>query len=266
MNTQKRTILVLSAVGCVTLLSAAVTATINPSADHAFVLSVLEDVRGVRVKVVQAFSAFEPTRFRPEPIDAADLQARVELALRDAGIRVFEDDLQDPGIAELVITVNTWPTQLISRCILEVSTQLYQLADLVGGYKLRVMAPTWPGRTDVARTKMAANVKRNLAGRTVAEEVNRHIEIFIADYLMANPDLRTARAMTGTVRRLAHLHVAPGCTGDDWHILGDNGTHYKPLNLPAPFEIDGLRVWLRFRPIPRGSRNHVIKIIEIDTL
>jgi hypothetical protein len=240
-------------------------AAINPS-DHAFALGALEGVRGVRVKVVKVFSAFEARRFRPESIDAADIQAGVELALRNAGIEVFEDDLPDPGVAELVITVNTWPTQLISRCILEVSTQLYQLADLAGGSRLRVMAPTWPPRADLARTKMAANVKRNLAATTVAEEVNRHVEIFIADYLMANPDLRTARAIIGTIRRVDHSHVATSCIRANYEIVGDNGKHYQPLNLPAAFEIDGLRVWLRFRPIPRGSWDNYIRIIEIDTL
>jgi hypothetical protein len=266
MKTRKRTILVLSALGYVTLLSVAVTAAINPSAtaDDAFALGALEGVRGVRVKVVKVFSVFEATRFRPEPIDAADIQAGVELALRNAGIGVFEENLPDPGVAELVIMVNTWPTQLISRCILEVSTQLYQLADLVGGHKLRVMAPTWPPRTDVARTKMAANVKRNLAARTVAKEVNRHVEIFIADYLVANPDRQTVREMTGTIIRLDQ--AIPSCIRATYEIIGDNGKHYKPLNLPAAFEIHGLRVWLRFRPIPRGSHNNVIKIIEIDAL
>lgn len=266
METRKHTILVISALSCVGLLSAGVAAMVAPgqAEDDAFAVAALEDLKGVRVKVVQVFSIPQISRTRPDYIDSAKLQARAELALREAGIRVFEDSSPDPEIGELVITINTWPTPVMFRCILEVRTEVYQLADLVKGNRLRLLAPTWPAGRRLAEAKTVTDVKRSQAERAAEKEMYHQLQMFVTDYRTANPQMFPA--MTGTVKASLCVRGPHATAVHRYEILGDNGRHYSPTNLPHEFKIDGLRVWFRFRPIERYKWGAAIEIIEIDTL
>lgn len=69
--------------------------------------------------------------------------------------------------------------------------------------------------------------------RVVESEIERQIKLFSNDYLRANP--RLIRMMRGTIR---YMDFEGGFYG----IVADGGEHYDPVNLPAGYKKDGLRV------------------------
>jgi hypothetical protein len=133
------------------LLYPGVRAAVDPYEEQEENLNIypLEGLKGVKVKVVHLLSAFERDRLKRNPLKVDDLQAHAELALNRAGIRVVGNRSQNAEIAELVITVNTWKRRVISEVIVQVKTELYQLAELVRSNRQRIMAPTWPVGTRI---------------------------------------------------------------------------------------------------------------------
>jgi hypothetical protein len=108
--------------------------------DEQYDIRSLEGLRGVAVRMVRRYSAFEESRLRPDPIRDEQLRSQVESILRGSGIIVFEDAGEDWEIAELIITVNTWEAKLLSQCILQVKTEVYEPSELVRDRRLRVAA------------------------------------------------------------------------------------------------------------------------------
>jgi hypothetical protein len=208
-------------------------------ADEQYGIRPLEGLRGVAVRMVRRYSAFEGSRLRPDPIRDDQLRSQVEGILWASGIAVFEEAGQDREIAELIITVNTWEAKLLSQCILQVKTEVYEPSELVRDRRLRLAALSWPMGPRVDDAQLTAQVSRSNICLTVANEVERQVGRFVDDYLAANPLHRPGT--TGTVRYVV-------LEGGFYGIRGDNGEHYDPINLPGQYRVNGLRVWFRFRP------------------
>jgi hypothetical protein len=67
---------------------------------------------------------------------------------------------------------------------------------------------------------------------------------------------------TGTVK---HLSFEGGFYG----IVGDDGMHYDPLNLPQEFRVDGLRVQFTANTancISIHMWGHIVRLVSIDRL
>ena len=190
----------------------------------------LDGLKGVNVRVVHEICAFEPDRLPRNPIDVNELCEQAEHLLHATGVQVFEYPLHNPEMAELVITVRTWRTRFAYSYVLQVKTELYQLAEIVRGRKLMIMAPTWPRGARVQEAELTAVVNLHHLRGTIQKEIERQIRIFAKDLVRANHD-----AMTGTVRYI-------GLEGGFFGIIGDDGVHYDPHNLPREFAVDGLRV------------------------
>jgi hypothetical protein len=174
------------------------------------------------------------------------------------GVEVFEYASHDPQMAELVITLKTWRTRLAHSYILQVKTELYQLAELVRGGRLLIMAPTWPRGTRIHEAEMTAVINLHHLRGTAQKEIERQIRIFVEDLVRSNHP-----AMTGTVR---YIEI-PG--GGSFGIVADNGVNYDPHNLPREFAVDGLRVM--FRAIEEHARcphrwGKTVRIIWIERL
>jgi len=248
---------------CVAILPLQLSGTIDSeqTREDKFAVYVLEGLKGVDVKVVQLLSAFEESRLPRNPIDVNDLEAQAEHILHRAGIWVFQDSSQDPEIAQLVITVNTWKTKFAHSFIVQVKTELCQLAELVRGKRLRIMAPTWPVGVRIEQAEMTAVINLLQIRKVVQEEVKRQIGIFIEDYCIANPCIRPV--MTGTIR---YISIEGGFYG----IVADSGERYDPINLPQEFAKDGLRVKFQVKEV-RGRVSvrmwgRIVRIIKIAKL
>lgn len=235
MKTKRNWFLVFGIILCFVLLSLGVRAGVDSDKEHEDNLEIypLEGLKGVNVKVVNILSAFEMDKVRRNPLKLADLQAQAELALKRAGIRVVETPSQNPEIAELVITVNTWERRLLSEVIAQVKIELFQLAELVRSNRLRIMAPTWPVDTRIREAEMTRVIDIRKMRKIVEKEIERQIKVFSTDYLRANPKLM--HMMTGTIR---YMDFEGGFYG----IVADSGERYDPINLPAQYAKDGLRV------------------------
>jgi hypothetical protein len=277
MKARKHYILVLLGLACVAIVSLRLSGQtdLEGSEEDEFGIYALEGLKGVSVKVVHRVSGFEETRFKHNQMDVNDLQALAEGILRRAGIEVCENPWRDPEIAELVIEVSVWKTKSVPSFVVQVRTELYQLAELVRGRRLRIMARTWPvgGRTQEAETTAVIN----LCGITkvVDKEVKDQISVFAEDYCTANRC--NCPAMKGTVRYLdtavairGEDYVIPGIEGGFYGIVADNGARYDPHNLPEEFAIDGLRV--KFQVVEEKCMGgihmwgKIVRIIWIETL
>ncbi|MHC4260864.1 MAG: hypothetical protein ACYSTF_10720 [Planctomycetota bacterium] len=112
-------------------------------------------------------------------------------------------------------------------------TELYQLAELLRGRGILIMAQTWPRGARIQEAEMTAIISLHHLRGTVQKELERQIRIFVKDLVRSNHP-----ATTGTVR---YIDLEGGFFG----IVGDNGVHYEPHNLPPEFAVDGLRVIFR---------------------
>lgn len=257
MKTKKYWFLVIVIILCFVLLSLGVRAAVDPYEEQENNLNIypLEGLKGVNVKVVSPLSAFEMDKVKRNPLKLDDLQAQAELVLKRAGIRVVENRSQNPEIAELVITVNTWERRLISEVIAQVKTELFQFVELVRSNRLRIMAPTWPVDTRIREVEMTRVIDIRKMKRIVEREIERQIKVFINDYLRANPE--HSHTTAGTIR---YMEFEGGFYG----IVADSGERYDPVNLPAEYAKDGLRV--RFQVKEKkgvGSIHMWGKIVEI---
>jgi hypothetical protein len=235
MKTKKYWFFAFGIISCFVLLSLGVRAAVDSFEEKEENPNIypLEGLRGVNVKVVHLISAFEGEKLRSNPLNVYDLQVQAETALKRAGIWVVEHPSQDPEIAELVITVNTWKRKLMFQYIVQVKTELYQLAELVRSNRLRIMAPTWPVDVRIREAEMTKVIELKKIRGMVESEVERQIKIFSNDYLIANPELK--HMMKGTIR---YMDLEGGFYG----IVADSGERYDPVNLPAGYRKDGLRV------------------------
>lgn len=199
---------------------------------------ILEGLKGVSVEVVQPVSGFEDKpRFNPVKVD--DLHATVERLINKAGIEVFEDTLDDPEIGHIVVTINARKAGSSIRFVVQIKTELYQLAELVRDAGLQMMVPTWPIGENALEAEMTVVINRGEIARTVQDEVQQQAKLLISDYLDANPPpepkVNISNMMTGTIK---HLSFEGGFYG----IVSDNGKHYDPINLPREYRQDGLRI------------------------
>jgi hypothetical protein len=261
MKTKKYWFLVFGVILCFVLLSLGVRAGVDSNEEQEDDLNIypMEGLKGVSVKVVHLLSAFERDKLKRNPLELDDLRAQAEVALKKAGIRVVENPSQNPEIAELVITVNTWQRRLIYQFIVQVKTELYQLAELVRGNRPRIMAPTWPVDTRIREAEMTDVIEINKMRKIVEREIERQIEVFSDDYLRANPKLMNMT--TGTIR---YMDFEGGFYG----IVADSGERYNPVNLPAGYRKNGLRVRFQVKE-KKGMTStrmwgKIVEILEIE--
>jgi hypothetical protein len=201
-------------------------------------ISLLEGLKGVTITVVQPVSGFEDRpRFNPVKVD--DLHAKVEQTLSAAGMEVFESSDNDVEIAEVVVTVNVREAGSSIRYVVQIETEVYQLAELVRDNNIQMMVPTWPIGEKASEAEMTAVVSRGEIARTVRDEIEAQVKMLLNDFLEVNPELEPkldiSNMMTGTIR---YVDVEGGC----YNIFADNGRGYRPVNLPRAYRQHGLRV------------------------
>jgi hypothetical protein len=261
---------------CLLVLSAAVAASVTAHCDtivpefmsyDEFGYTALRGISSIDVEVVHPISAFEDDKLRRNPIIVEDLQAYAEQVLTNAGIWVCENASQDPDVAKLVITVNTWKTVLLSQFIVQVKAQLYQNAELVAGTRLRLMAQTWPVGGRALEANMTEVIRLREMRREVEQQVRRQLGMFINDYRMANPGA-CRPLMTGTVRYMG-IHYVSSKWGS-YRIVADNGRKYLPVALPEEYAVDGLRVRFQLRrivkPVRPGIWGDIVELMRIGRL
>lgn len=199
---------------------------------------ILEGLKGVSVEVVQPVSGFED-KPRFNPVQVNDLYAKVEQTLNEAGIEVFENTRDDPEIGHIVVTINVRKAGSSIRFVVQIKTELYQLAELVRDASLQMMVPTWPIGENALEAEMTVVINRSEIARTVQDEVQQQTKRLISDYLDANPPpepkVGISNMMTGTIKFLSF-------EGGFYGIVADNGKHYNPINLPGEYRQDGLRI------------------------
>ena len=226
----------------------------------------LEGLKGVSIEVVQPVSGFED-RPKFNPVNVDDLHATVKRLLNEARLEVFEGASDNPEIGHVVVTINVWKDKIYTKLIVQIKTELHQLAELVRDTGLQIMVPTWPLGEKVFEAEAPLIITHGELARTVEDEVQRQIEMLVKDYLEANPipepkpDLTST--ITGTIRYVA-------IEGGFFGIIADNGRRYDPVNLPPEYAKDGLRV--AFQVVEsRGTVGihmwgTIVKIIKITKL
>lgn len=198
----------------------------------------LEGLKGVSIQVVQPVSGFED-RPKFNPVNVDDLHTSVKRLLNEAGIEVVQNASDDPEIGHVVVTINVWKDRIYPKLIVQIKTELYQLAQLVRDTGLQIMVPTWPLGDKALEAETLLIVTHSELARTVQDEVQRQTKIFVRDYREANPtpepkpDLTSM--MTGTIRYV-------NLEGGYYNIVADNGKEYHPVNLPHEYRRHGLRV------------------------
>ena len=214
----------------------------------------LEGLKGVTVKVVYPFSAFQ-SRPGLDPINIEDLQEIAESTLNKVGIKVFESSSRNPEIAELHITINTLKMKFSSEFILQLKTELYQSANLDRNPACCFLTPTWPDNRTNPKAEMVVVSQRKTATQLVENEIHQQILLFANDYFSANP--KPEDFSTGTIK---YLDLEGGFYG----IISDSGQKYKPINLPRKYRKNGLRVAFRAREKKGMVSIHMWgKIVEI---
>ena len=212
----------------------------------------LEDLKAVHIQVVQPISGFED-KPKFNPVDITKLQTEIEHTLYEAGIEVVEGLSDDPEIGQLVVTVNVWKDHVFAKFIVQVKTELYQHAELVRDNRLQIMALTWPIGNKLTDFDTPMVVSRAELAKTIQDEVQQQIGIFINDYVEVNPELERnldiARMMTGTIKYVINSKKSINLKRRFYIILGDNGKRYRPINLPREFEKRGLRVAFQAKEI-----------------
>ena len=68
-----------------------------------------------------------------------------------------------------------------------------------------------------------------------------------------------ALQVPGTVKRV-------GLEGGFYGIIGDDGTHYEPTNLPAKFQNDGEHIRFNFKPVDGASAHQWGQLVEITDI
>jgi hypothetical protein len=202
---------------------------------------ILEGLKGISVEVIQPASGFEDhPKFNPVSLD--DLHATVERLLNESGIEVVGSPTDDPEMGHIVVTVNAWKGKRSIDFILQVKTELYQYAALVRDSDLHILASTWPLGEKALEAETPVVVTRGALARTVQDEIEAQVKMFVEDYFEANPELEpkpdVSNMMTGTIR---YVDIEGGC----YYISADNGREYRPVNLTREYRQHGLRVAFR---------------------
>jgi hypothetical protein len=222
---------------------------------------VLKGVEQVRVSVRQVYSVFMDRSGRRNPLDMSELQRQAEDTLFDLGIAVVGNTEERPDVPELVITVNTWPTRLLSQPIMEVRTELYQTVEVVGSHR-PLKCATWPGSNSAGKARLTQTVNMRDMKRLVEAEVRRQMKVFSFSHEAANGRRHRLITGTGTIR---YLRFEGGFYG----LISDDGTKYN-VNVPYEYRNDGVRVWFRLRKRRHQISNRMwginAEIIEMRAL
>lgn len=201
-------------------------------------IPLLKGLKGVTVNIVQPVSGFEE-KPKSNPVDVEKLHASVKRLLNEAGIKVVPNDADDPEIGHVVVTINVWKDRIYSKLIVQIKTELYQLAELVRDTRLRILVPTWSLGERSPEAEAPLIVTHSELARTIENEVQWQTKLLIRHYREVNPTLEPkhsrASLMTGTVRYVA-------LEGGFFGIIADNGRRYNPVNLPREYAKDGLRI------------------------
>ena len=191
------------------------------------------------------------------------LKADVELRLQQNGIKVLskEERFKTRGMPYLYISVymivrGQMPVAVYITVKLKQNTMLETNHDLCLG------ATTW----EEERFMFVRQDKL----KDIGEYVRDFVDLFINDYLAANPkeEKKTVKDEqlikgTGTIR---FSEVEGGC----YFIHADSGESYEPINLPSSYRKDGIRVkfTVRYRPdmvsICMGGK--IVEILKIEKL
>ena len=201
----------------------------------------LEGLKGVSIQVVQPISGFED-RPKFNPVNVDDLHTSVKRLLNEAGIEVVQNASDDPEIGHVVVTINVWKDRIYPKLIVQIKTELYQLAQLVRDTGLQIMVPTWPLGDKALEAETPLIVTHSELARTVQDEVQRQTKMLVRDYREANPapgpKVDLTSMMTGTIRYVS-------LEGGYYNIFADNGKSYHPVNLPHEYRQHGLRIAFR---------------------
>lgn len=139
----------------------------------------LRGLKGVGVVV----EALQPEAER-EGLTKSQLRTDVELALRQAGIRVLseEESLAEPGGPYLYINLNTVKSEVLYAFVsysFSLQISLRQDATLTRDPSIKVNAMTW--QTSVLGSVSAANLQ------DLRKTLRDSLDQFINDYLAVNP-------------------------------------------------------------------------------
>lgn len=107
------------------------------------------------------------------------IQTDVELRLRKAGVKVLteEESLETLGIPCLYVKINARSVPGLPLVVFSIAVELREWVRLVSG--LETVAAIW-------HTAYLGTVEKEKI-RTLREEVGHQVDVFIKDYLAANP-------------------------------------------------------------------------------
>jgi len=194
------------------------------------------------------------------------LQTDIESHLRRYGIKVLaaQEISKTLGMPYLAIYVNCQISdddRLNGICGGSLQIYFVQNIFLQRNPELLCRAATW---IDF----VTFTVERDNLEKTVQEGIREKVDKFCSEYLAANPKedakaLKDEQLITGTVR---YIKVEGGFYG----LVGDNGEHYDPVNLPKEYAKDGLRVKFQVKAMEGMVGIHmwgkIVEIVKIERL
>lgn len=149
-----------------------------PAADFELARKSLSDLRGVCVVVEQVQPSLQKYSKKAQ-LSAEDLQKRVELQLKESGIKVYnrEQWLDTPGKPILYVNVNTHEYQKYQFAY-DVRVELDQVVSLEANPQMRIIATTWSAN-------MTGAVNTGSLG-VIPDRVKEVVGLFIKAYLAAH--------------------------------------------------------------------------------
>lgn len=215
-------------------------------------------------KILVAIDIERAARVEPYGLTAKAIFRQTQKQLQDYGIKVIsQKELQAiPDYQRLVlglyVNINAQLIEGIDIVPINTSIRFVEAVQLARSPEKFCVATTWQEET------IQMGVKEALP--QVATTVRDVVQVFINDYLAANPQAADDSQLikgTGTIR---YAEVEGGF----YEIHADNGESYDPINLPSSYAKDGIRVkfTVRYRPdmVSIHMSGKIVEILKIEKL
>lgn len=220
-------------------------------------LSILRGLKGVFVSVDEFFGDTKESG-----LTERDILELVQRRLQKEGVKVLssEEVLDAAGRPNLSAVVKIIKAKNINLCAVNITLQLREEVFLEresGEYK--------SGCVSWQVSELVICTTEEL-GERIQNDVSQYAERFAKEFVSANSAAKDAKEreepmISGTVR---YLEVEGGFYG----LISDDGTRYDPINLPAEYKKNGLRVKFAVREKKDVMSFHmwgkIVEVIKIE--
>ena len=217
----------------------------------------------VEIKALCVFVQGLTEEAKKAGLSGEQIQTDVEQKLKRNGVKIVsqEECLEIPGNPVFYVNISANKSKQMPAFFYHIDVGLLQKVTLVREPEIRIVAITWN------KGALVYCHKREFSA-SVRKTVRHLVDVFINDYLAANPEkqkktMKDEQMITGTVRYV-------GLEGGFYGLVADDGRKYDPVDLPDRYKKNGLRVKFRVKEKKGTMGIHmwgkIVEVVKIEEM